>query len=214
MFSKKIYSLLLAVAFVLMFDSSLKSQIIKNDEILNREKEILSKFSKPDKYSNYLADEALYTTNGFEYVKKHRRLLLLLCADLIETHNFNLSKSYIGFYSDKNSFKKESYYLGIEFNFGDTDRKSYEEAAALYAQSNFKKITTSLSSCYKIFEDPNVVGSVLRFTWKRQGKTEFVDFWLNSRDIFLYQTNRQVLVELIVRSAVTNMDGAIIRLPI
>ena len=212
MFSKKISSLVLLLVLI----SSTESQVIKDDEILNREREMLSKHSNRLEvlYSKYLADASAYTTKGFDYVKKHRRLLLVLCADLIETHKFNLSESYIGFYTDGKALRKERYYLGIEFNFGDTNRRSYEEAAAHFATSHLKQITTSLSSCYKIFEDPNVVGSVIRLTWKRQGKTEYADFWLTTRDIFLYQTNKQVLVELIVRSAVTNMDGVIIRLPL
>jgi hypothetical protein len=210
---KKIFIFVCIV--VLTFPSLSKSQIVKDDEILKREKETLSKYSgKSDKYSDYLVNESAYTTKGIEYDKKYRKLLLLLCADLIETHKFNLEKSAIGFYSDKKSFEQEKYYLGIEFNFAGTDKKSYETAASHYAVSNLKKIITSLSSGYKIFEDPNIAGSVLRFTWKRQGKTEFADFWITPRDIFLYQTNKLVLTELIIRATVTNMDGVVIRLPI
>ena len=196
MFLKKISVFVLTITFVLVFDNILESQAVKTAQ-----------------YSKFLVDTGAYTTKGIEYHNKHRSLLLLLCADLIATQKFNLSESSVGFYTDKQSFQKNKYYLGIEFVFTNTDRKSYEEAAFDYASSNFRKITASLYS-NKIFEDSNIAGAVLRFTWNRQSNKEFVDFWVITRDISLFQTNKLSMAELIVRSTVADMNGNIIQLPI
>ena len=201
--------------FILTFDYPSMSRMSKSDEMVDGERKVHSKYSNNvERYSSYLFDESAYTAKGFEYTNKYRQLILLLCADLIETHKFNLGSPSIGFYTDKIAFEKEKYYLGIEFIFPDSDRRTYEAAAAQLASAHLRKITTSLSSSYKIFEDPNVAGAVLRFTWKRQGQKEFVDFWLSSRDVYLFQTNRMVLPELIMRSTITNMNGVIIRLSV
>ena len=197
MFFKKISVFVFTITFILVFGYLSESRVVRIEQ-----------------YSKFLVDTAAYTTKGVEYHNKHRNLLLLLCADLIDTHKFNISESSIGFYTDKQSFQKNRYYLGIEFIFTNTNQKSYEEAAFDYASSNFRKITTSFSSSNKIFEDSNIVGSVLRFTWNRQENREFVDFWLTKRDISLFQSNRLSMAELVVRSTASDMNGNIIQLPI
>jgi hypothetical protein len=167
-----------------------------------------------EKYADFLVDIDRYTTSGAEYHKKYFKHIIGVAGDIIEKRKFALEKGSVGFYFDKRSGDRAKLYLGLDINTNSSPNQPFETIAAGFIRVNLKDIMQTLNSCRSIFEEKDIYGMVIGWTWLSSGRTEHLSLWIPKEDVLRFEDNKITFDELVHRSTATNTVGRVVRLPL
>jgi hypothetical protein len=184
----------------------------------SREEKIL-KYSedkdKANKYGIFLVNPENYTTMGAEYHHKYYPFLIGIARAVAEDKKIDILEKSIGFYYDKREDKKNKLFLGIDIN-AQFDpaipNPNYQVIALTQLKKYLNDILFVLQSCKSIFQEKEVVGSVIGIKWEREKSIEIVTIWISKDDVIRYEMKELTFDEIIQRNFVTNTEGKIIRL--
>ncbi len=185
------------------------------ESMSERERSIISyPKEKEIVYEEYLVRLEQYTTNGDVYHKKYYKHLIGLARTIIEEKKYSISKNSIGFYHDKKKSAYSKLFLGFDINSGQDYNASqkYGQILSQYLQKDVPKIMPVLYSCKSIFAENDIAGMVIGFRWLRAGKQEGFNFWIESKDVSLFEEQKLTLGEIIERNTITDTGGIVIRL--
>ena len=197
------------IVFLLIFISFCASP-----ETKEKEKLIITGNETPA-YEKYLVSSDQYTTKGSEYQKKYLQYLLGIARVITEEKKITVYEKSIGFYYDKREERKDKLYLGIDIS-AQIDSTLYYSTYAGIALAQLRKYLKDILSVFqagrKIFEEKEIVGSVITIRWERDNIPEAVSIWIAQNDADKYEQEKLTLDELIQRNFITNTEGKIIKL--
>ena len=184
----------------------------------SREEKIL-KYSedktKSEAYEIYLVNPENYTTAGAEYHRQYYPYLIGIARLVAEEKKISLVERSIGFYYDKREDNKDKLYLGIDINVQTEpglNNSNYETVALGQLKKYLNDLLYILQSCKTIFQEQEIVGSVIGIRWERDKTAENVSIWISKDDVIRYEQKELTFDEIIQRNFVTNTEGKIIRL--
>ncbi len=180
----------------------------------SREKEILKQYteSAKDRYAGYLVDLKKYTTRGGVFQEKYYKLIIAIARDITEKRGLSIIRGTVGFYYDKKANLRDRLYFGFDIDAGAVNNTRYGDVAVGLIKDNLKSIINTVNSARSMFNEKEIVGIVIGFSWKSPVMREQVNIWATEGDVIRFEDGRLTFDEVVQRSTITNTAGKIIRL--
>ena len=188
-----------------------KKKDIREKKILEYSEEVID----TSKYEVFLVDSSKYTTRGKVYHTKYLNYLVGIIQIITEKKALSIIEKSVGFYYDRKEDSKEKLFLGLDIKTSidpSLTYSSYRDIALALLEKYLKDILYTIHSCKTIFSEKEIVGMVIGIFWTNQDIQEYVNIWIDKKDVIRYEQNMLTLNELIQRNTITNTEGKIISL--